>query len=216
MPETLISILQDKGLDISQISTEDGEQERIEGIYKIQDQERLIFLIDAGFDNLSNIDSYVGRLMDLVTYKGLSVGMESVVEIRGRYSMREILWDIYGIFVSRVSETCPGMADEEIYHIQRDNHLMKRYIVQGKSEEEIAEKILFIVRTEEHIDEFLGKLDYGFDEKEYCRRMCDFRQVAEYGIQYNAGSYREIIAVLQEINSETFGDEVDEDKRDLD
>lgn len=216
MPETLISILQDMGLEIEQVPKEDGEQERAEGIYRIMDQERLLFLIDADINSISDIDVYVNKLMDQVTYGGLSVGDESVVEIRGRYSMREVLWDIYGIFVSRVSETCPGIDDEEVYCVQRDHHLMKRYIVQGKSEKEIAEKILFIVRTEEYIDEFLGKLDYGFDENEYCRRMCDSKQAAEYEVQHNVGTYKEIISILQEMNSETFGDEADEDKRDLD
>lgn len=212
MPETLISILQDMGLEIGQVPKEDGEQERAERIYRIMDQERLIFLIDADINSISDIDAYVNKLMDWVTYGGLPVDDESEVKIRGKYSMREILWDIYGIFVSRVTETCYGIEDEEIYRIQRDNHLMKRYIVQGKSEREIAEKILFIVKTEEYIDEFLGKLDYGFDEEEYCRRMCDSKQAAEYEVQYNVGTYKEIITILQEMNSETFGDEADEDK----
>ena len=216
MPETLINILQDKGLETRQVLKEDREQEGVEIVYRIMDQERLIFLIDIGSNSISDIDTYVNKLMDWVTYGELPVGDESVVEIRGRYSMREILWDIYGIFVSRISETCLEIEDEEIYRIQRDSHLMKRYIVQGKSDEEIAEKILLIVKTEEYIDEFLGKIDYDFDEEECCRRMCDSRQAAEYEVKYNVGTYKEIITVLQEMNSETFGDRADEDKRDLD
>lgn len=212
MPKDLISILQDMGLEIRKVSEEDEEQKRTEGIYRIMDQERLIFLIDTDFDNFLDIDTYVNKLMDLFTYGSLSVGDESVVEIRGRYSMREILWDIYGIFVSRLSETCPGIEDEEIYRIQRDNHLMKRYIVQGKSEKEIAEKILFIVRTENYIDKFLKKIDYSFDEKKYCGKLCNSKQTDEYEVQYKAESYKEIIDLLQEMNSETFGDEIDEDQ----
>lgn len=212
MPKTLISILQDMGLEIRQVPEEDGEQKRTEGIYRIMDQERLIFLIDTDCNNFSDIDAYVNKLMDLLTYGRLPVNDKAVVDIRGRYSMRKILWDIYGIFVSRVSETCPGIEDEEIYRIQRDNHLMKRYIVQEKSEKEIAEKILFIVRTENYIDKFLKKIDYNFDEKKYCRRLCDSKQMNEYEVQYKAESYKEIINLLQEMNSETFGDEIDEDQ----
>ena len=209
MQETLISILQDMGMEIEQVLKEDGEQEKI---YRIMDRERLIFLIDGGLNSIPDIDNYVNKLMDLVTYGRLPVDDKSVVEIRGKYSMREILWDIYGIFVNRVSETCRGMEGEEIYRIQRDNHLIKRYIVQGITEKDIATKILFIVRTEEYIDGLLCKLDYGFDEKDYCRRMCDSKQEAEYEIPYNAGTYKELIAILQEMNSETFGDEADENK----
>lgn len=216
MPKDLISILQDKGLEIERVPKEEGEQERAETIYRIMDQERLIFLIDANLNSTLDVDDYVSKLMDLVTYGELPVDDRSVVEIREKYSMREILWDIYGIFVRRVSETCCGMEDGEIYRIQRDGHLMKRYVVQGRSEEEIAGKILFIVRTEEHIDELLGKLDYNFDEEKYCRRMCDPKQVDEYEFPYSAKTYKEMITLLQKINSESFGEGIDEDKRDLD
>lgn len=216
MPKDLISILLDKGLEIGQVLKEEGEQERAGTIYRIMDQERLIFLIDADLNSTLDVDVYVSELMDLVTYGRLPVDDRSVVEIRGKYSMREILWDIYGIFVSRMSEACYGMEDGEIYRIQRDSHLMKRYIVQGRSEEEIAEKILFIVRTEEYIDGFLGKLDYSFDEEKYCRKMCGSKQGDGYRFPYSVGTYKEIIALLQKINSESFGEEIDEDKRDLD
>ena len=38
---------------------------------------------------------------------------------------------------------------------------MKRFIVQGVSEEQIAEEVEFIIRTEKYIDEYIEKLEFN-------------------------------------------------------
>lgn len=208
MQENLIKFLQSNKIEIKKIELKQLEQED-KKIYRIIDSDRLIFLVELEDIRNSDLESYVNKLMDWITYEHQSEEMD-LVENYQQITMRKILWDMYVIFVAYLSEINEGIADEEIYRIQRDSRFMKRYIVQGTSENEIAEKIGVIVRPEKVIDDFINKLDIYNDEEEHCRKMCHTKEGKEFGFGFDGKTYKDIISLLKKINEETFGEDANE------
>lgn len=208
MQGNLNQLLADKGIKMEIIESDRWEHE--ETIYRISDSERLIFLIEL--QDIVNLDLeiYVNKLMEWVTYEQASIEQD-IVEQYEQITMRKILWDLYVIFVCYLSETNHGLLDEEIYSKQRDPHFMKRYIVQGSSDREIADKICFIVKPEKKIDDFINRLDFGDTETEHCRRMCHTKEGEGFGYDFTGETYNEIVTVLKKINGESFGEKTNED-----
>lgn len=183
------------------------EREENKEIYRIKDLNRLIFLVELDAVQGSDLESYVNKLMDWITYehqseeKDLADGYQQI-------TMRKILWDLYVIFINYSSEKNEGISEEEAYSIQRDSRFMKRYLVQGESDDEIAKKISFIVRPEKRIDNFINKLEFDNEEEEQCRQMCHTKEGNGFG--FEAKTYQGVTALLKKINEETFGEDLDE------
>jgi hypothetical protein len=208
MQENLIELLRSKDYEINKIELKQMEQgDKV--IFRIIDSDRLIFLIELDDIKKIDLELYVNKLMDWITYQQKSEDND-LVEKYQNITMRKILWDMYVIFVTCLSEINEGITDEEIYRIQRDSRFMKRYIVQGKSEDEVVKKIGFIVRPEEEIDNFIDKLDFDINEEEHCRKMCHTKEGIEFGFGFVGISYKEIISLLKKINEETFGEDENE------
>lgn len=188
---------------------EKAEENNKNQVYRIMDRERLIFLVEIGRMEDSDISDWVNKLMDWVTYEQQEEEKEFMERYR-QITMRQILWDIYVIFVNVKSDENQRVAEEEIYRMQRDSRLMKRYIVQGATESEIAEKICFIVRPQEKINDFIHKLDFDHDEEENCRKMCIVGSGDKSDSRSSINTYQKIIDLLNIVNEETFGDDADE------
>lgn len=181
-------------------------------IYRVSDSDRLIFLIPlSDIENL-NVDFWVNKLMDWVTYDRPSIENGLTVDYQ-KCSMRMILWDIYVIFAVLPSNGAGCLPEEKVYEIQRDSRFMKRFIVQGVSEEQIAKEVEFIIRTEKYIDEYIEKLEINDNEKKQCESMCDIQKYSVLNLQ-NIKTYQGVVKKLEEINAETFGDKEDENKGD--
>lgn len=212
MQESLIELLKDNGMDVQKVKSEKWEDLENE-IYRIIDSDRLIFLVELrdieGIDLKSYLHSYVDGLMEWITYEHPTIG-EDLVDKYQHITMRKILWDMYVIFVNRLKENVKGLSDEEIYPIHRNSHFMKRFIVQGISDDEIANQISFIVRPERIIDEFINKLDYKTDEERNCRQMCQTKEQEEFDYDLKGKTYQEIITILEKINGEAFGVDANE------
>lgn len=188
---------------------EKSEEDNKNEVYRIMDRERLIFLVEIGRMEDSDISDWVNKLMDWVTYEQQEEE-KKFVERYQQITMRQILWDIYVIFIKIQSGEAQDITEEEIYRMQRDSRLMKRYIVQGATESEIAEKICFIVKPQEKIDDFIHKLDFDHDEEENCRKMCDVGSGDKSDSRSSINTYQKIIDLLNIVNEETFGDDADE------
>lgn len=188
---------------------EKSEEDNKNEVYRIMDRERLIFLVEIGRMEDSDISDWVNKLMDWVTYEQQEEE-KKFVERYQQITMRQILWDIYVIFIKIQSGEAQDITEEEIYRMQRDSRLMKRYIVQGATESEIAEKICFIVKPQEKIDDFIHKLDFDHDEEENCRKMCIVGSGDKSDSRSSINTYQKIIDLLNIVNEETFGDDADE------
>lgn len=186
-----------------------AEEDNKNEVYRIMDRERLIFLVEIGRMEDSDISDWVNKLMDWVTYEQQADEKE-LVDCYQKITMRQILWDIYVIFIKIQSGEAQDITEEEIYRMQRDSRLMKRYIVQGATESEIAEKICFIVKPQEKIDDFIHKLDFDHDEEENCRKMCIVGSGDKSDSRSSINTYQKIIDLLNIVNEETFGDDADE------
>lgn len=210
MQENLIRLLRSRGLEINEMRFGLKNTE----ICRILDSDKLIFLIQlSDIENL-NVDFWVNRLMDWVTYENPLIEKDLEVTYK-TCSMRMILWDLYVIFAVLLSNDKDGLPEERVYEIQRDSRLMKRYIVQGISENQIADEISFIVMTEKYMDEYIEKLEFNDNEEKHCESMCSMEKYDTLDLQ-NIKTYQDIVKKLEEINGETFGEKEDENKRDKD
>ena len=208
MQEDFIKLLKSRGMEINEMRFELDDSE----IYRVSDSDRLIFLIPlSDIENL-NVDFWVNKLMDWVTYDQPSIENGLTVDYQ-KCSMRMILWDLYVIFAVLPSNGAACLPEEKVYEIQRDSRFMKRFIVQGVSEEQIAEEVEFIIRTEKYIDEYIEKLEFNDNEEEQCESMCDIQKYSLLNLQ-NIKTYQGVVKKLEEINGETFGDKEDENKGD--
>ena len=221
MQKDLKELLNTNGIVLKKINFETKEKEQYEQkyiqedkeIYRIDDSERLIFLVEMNDISKEKIEKYVDLLAQWVIYEKSTIGNDFFDEYN-HISMRMILWDIYIIFVRRLNAEKEKLHDEEIYPFQRDRRLMKRYIIQGISDEEIASRINFIINPEEAIDDYINTLNYDSNEEENCKLMRDTNGEKEIGIKFRGNSYKEILDILTELNSEDFGENLDEDTRD--
>lgn len=214
MQKDMKNILQEYGLKLQEIEIlNEGEQEsREEKVYRILDSDRMIFFIELEHIKNKDFEYYVDRLMDW-THLNLLEG-ETLAEQYGEVSMKMILWDMYAIFGSCISEENREVQEEEIYRIQRNRHFMKRYVVQESSKEKIAEKVSFLVQPEKRIDDFVNELEYDSDEAEYCRNMSDVQSDSENSksvVSFRGETYQEILTLLKKINDIDFGENIDED-----
>lgn len=208
MQENLIGLLRSDGIELQKVGIKEWEEQKKE-IYRIKDSERLIFVVELRKISEEVIEDYVNRLMEWITYEQPAMRGDMVDEY-GHITMRMILWDMYVIFVSHISKPDKRLQDEEIYPIQRNSHFMKRYIVQGTSDNEIARKISFIVKLERTIDDFINKLDFENNEKKYCRQMSYTEEGEAFNFDLKGETYQEIISVLEKINGADFGEDTNE------
>ena len=211
MQRNLIELLKNNGIELQRVILERGEEEdQGEEVYRIKDSERLIFIVEINDISKDNIKEYVNRLAEWITYEQTDIDQELKYKYN-HISMRMILWDMYIIFVNWVSAENKKLHDENLYPLQRDSHLMKRYIVQGSTDEEMVEKISFITNPERIIDNFINKLNFESNETKYCKEMCRMKNEKEHEYNLKGETYQEILGILATINKEMFGEDIDED-----
>lgn len=221
MQESMIELLALEGMELQKIEIlgwqeadkQEGKKEKErKKICRIVDSDRLIFLIELEDIKNEEFEYYVNGLVEWA-HEHASEGADLVERYR-QLSMRQILWDMYVIFVSCLSDTNTGLQEEEIYPIQRNSHFMKRYVVQGDSNEDIAKKINFIVKPEKTIDYFIDTLNFENNEVEFCREMSHTAEGEEFGFGLKGDTYQKILDTLKKVNGDTFGENKDEDTGD--
>ena len=144
MQGNIIKMLEAEGFKLEKIELRGGEG-KPEEIYEIRDPERLIFFVYLQEAQQADLEDYVNEIMNWISYEQ-SAREADMVNSFGKVTMRKILWDIYAVFACNTSECGERFSDEEIYSRQRNTHFCKRYIVQGDSDDVIAEKVKMIVR----------------------------------------------------------------------
>lgn len=209
MQKGLIELLEKNGIKVQRVEMNDEEMQ-LQEIYHIEDPERMIFVVELKGIRKDIMEKCVNRLVEWITYEQTNIEKDLIDTYNKRSTMRMILWDLYIIFINRISENNPKLLDEEIYPIQRDTRFMKRYIVQGATDEKMAEQISFIVKPEQIMDDFINKLDYESNEVEYCKQMCQKKNGEAFGYGLKGETYQEIIKVLKEINKDNFGEDTNE------
>ncbi len=207
MQEDIIRLLKEENIELERTKIDTNEEE----IYRICDDERLIFLIELGSYDNAILENYVNILMDWLIYTERSIEKDIVSEYLEPYTMRKILWDLYVIFI--VTEK-NSILPEEKYRVQRDSRYMKRYIVQEKTVNEIVKRIGYIVKPEKKIDEYINRLEFTNKEQEHCKKMSDWKNIDNVKYSFKGDTYKEILDTLAKINKDSFGDNVNEDKRD--
>lgn len=206
MRENIIKMLRNEGIKLEKLIFIDGEKKQ-EEIYEIQDSEKLIFFVYLCETQRVDLEDYVNDIMNWISYKQ-SAREKDMVERYGKVTMRKILWDMYVIFAC--NNLKGGFSEDEIYTKQRNPHFMKRFIVQGDSENEIVEKIKFIIKPEDSIDKYINKLSFVNDEAQNCIKMCETKKGETFQFGLKGETYEEIIKLMDKINGEDYGEALNE------
>jgi hypothetical protein len=207
MQEDLINKLVSNGIKLHKIKNVISiDNKELVDLYRIEDRDRLIFLIELCEINSFEIGTYVDILMDWTMSEKSNMDKDNLVSSEHNITMQKILWDIYAVFVNQLSDMHIGIQDDEIYRIQRENHFMKKYIIQDVKIDNLVDKVCFLINTENYIDKLISSLDITNDEDKYCIEMSMDNNNDNFTYNFSGKTYKEILKVLSEINDDKFGE----------
>ncbi|GLB27538.1 hypothetical protein LXJ15735_37790 [Lacrimispora xylanolytica] len=176
---------------------------------RIEDSDRIFVVAILEDYSEGEVDRINNEVMEKI-YQ-IQIDKESKkVEKFGDYTMRQILWDVYILYVLLNKETCVDI--ENVFMLQRDKKYAKKYLIQGKSLEDISNMIYNILKPESYINDVVENIQFNFSDSDICREVCDTENTGKDLVEkYNIKSCQNILDFLLNINSEEYGVTIDED-----
>ena len=115
MQKNLADILKSKGIEMEQWG-----EDRI----RIRDSDRIVILAPLNSYSASRADQINNEIMEMINQRRMEAE-ENKVEKYGQYTMRQILWDVYILYVLTDKEKF--VDEEQVYMLQRDKKYSKKY-----------------------------------------------------------------------------------------
>ena len=195
MQKTLADELKNKGIEM-----EIWGEDRI----WIRDSDRIVVLAILSFYSASAADQINNEVMELIGQRRIEAE-EKKVEKYGQYSMRQILWDVYILYILMDKEKF--VDEEQVYMLQRDKKYSKKYLIQEDNVEKAAETIFYFLYPEQYIDNAAAKIQYEFTDDDICKRICDVENKGKIFME-NAQikSCEDILEYLNKINADEYGE----------
>ncbi len=174
---------------------------------RIEDSDRIFVVAILEDYSEGEVDRINNEVMEKI-YQ-IQIDKESKkVEKFGDYTMRQILWDVYILYV--LLNKCVDI--ENVFMLQRDKKYAKKYLIQGKSLEDITNMISNILKPESYINEVVENIQFNFSDSDICREVCDAENTGKDLMKKNnIKSCQNILDFLLNINSEEYGVTIDED-----
>ncbi|ADL02835.1 hypothetical protein [Lacrimispora saccharolytica] len=199
MQEDLKNELKRNGFDI-----EVWDEEKM----KIYDSDRIIVIAFLNDYSITETDRINNEVMEKVRQLQIEAEEEKL-EKYDNFSIRQILWDVYILFVLTNKEKYA--SEEQIFMLQRDKKYSKKYLIQGNNIDELSNIILNILRPEQYIDSVVRKIRYEYSDADNCNNICDAEQTGkEYVKKFNVKSCQDILNFLNKVNADEYGEIVDE------
>jgi len=199
MQEDLKNELRRNGFDI-----EVWDEEKM----RIYDSDRIIIIAHLNEYSITEIDRINNEVMEKVRKLQIKKEEEKL-EKYDNFSIRQILWDVYILFVLDNDEKYA--SEEQIFMLQRDKKYSKKYLIQGNHIDEISDIIINILRPEQYIDSVVRKIKYKYSDSDNCNNICDAKRAGkEYVKIFNIESCQDILDFLNKVNADNYGEVIDE------
>lgn len=199
MQEDLKNELRRNGFDI-----EVWDEEKM----RIHDSDRIIIIAHLNEYSITEIDRINNEVMEKVRKLQIKTEEEKL-EKYDNFSIRQILWDVYILFVLDNGEKYA--SEEQIFMLQRDKKYSKKYLIQGNYIDELLDLIINILRPEHYIDSVVRKIKYEYSDSDNCNNICDSkREGKEYVKSFSIESCQDILDFLNKVNADDYGEVIDE------
>lgn len=175
---------------------------------RIEDSDRIIIIAFLNDYSVIEVDRINNEVME--RFYQLKIDAEELkVEKYGTYSMRQILWDVYILYVLTNKEKF--VDEEQIFMLQRDKKYSKKYLIQGDSVDEISNILLNILRPESYIDSVVEKIQYEISDQDNCKSICDSEHRGKEFVEtYNIKYCQDVLDFLNRVNADEYGEILDE------
>ena len=195
MQKNLADILKSKGIEMEQWG-----EDRI----RIRDSDRIVILAPLNSYSASRADQINNEIMEMINQRRMEAE-ENKVEKYGQYTMRQILWDVYILYVLTDKEKF--VDEEQVYMLQRDKKYSKKYLIQEDNVEKAAETIFRLLYPEHYIDSVIAKIQYKFTDGDNCKRICDAENEGKRFVEnFQIRTCQDILDFLNKINADEYGE----------